>query len=218
MGTIDWETIDPKPEGKASGKGGSRFLRLEANKSFRIRPVGKPFELRQYYADGKYAITGEEGDNCIIQQKYRNADGDPEYPQRTKFAFNCLDRNDVNEETGLARVKIVQVPPTVARVIRDWAKEMGVNPGSGQGADFKISVTREGSDARSTRYQVIPLGQIPFTDEEKAFLKKDGVYKLEEVFAPVPQDEIEAALGLAEETVGAASGSSEGSSGDDLDF
>ena len=226
MGTVDWDNVDPRPEGAGSGNGRSRFLKLEANKEYKIRPVGKPYEVRRYFVRGEggkfnVAVT-DAGDDCVILRNYKNADGEPEYQQRVRYALNCLDRNDTDPDTGLPRLKIIEVPVTVARFIRDWGKEMGVNPGSGKGADFKIKVVLKGDDRRNTRYETFPLAQTAFTDEEKAFLKEHGAYDLEEQFAPTPQSEIEEKLGLSgggsTVTAGASSGSSSSSDDDDLDF
>jgi len=204
MATVNWDSVDPKPVGGGGspGKGGSLFLKLEAGKVYTIRPVGKPYELRRYFvtgADGKrhFAITSEIGDNCIIQQKYRDADGNPEYPQRVRYAFNCFDRNDIDTDSGIARLKIIEVTPTVARFIRDWGEARGVNPGGGQGADFQIKVTRQGDDPRATRYEPMPLDRVAFTEDEINFLDKKGVHDLEEMFAATSQSEIEEKLGLS---------------------
>lgn len=211
MSTLDWNDVDPRPEGSGNGgQGGkSKFLNLKPGE-YKIRPVGPPKEVRRYFVQNggerKFAITGEKDDKCVIMRKYRDADGQPLYPQRTRYAFNCIDRAD-------GQLKIIEVPATVARAIRNWGIENNINPGGGKGVDFKIKVIRQGPDPRNTKYEVVSGLQTPFTDDEKAMLEKQGIYDLDDIFKPVAQSEIEAALGL---TSGGSSGKS--SNSDDEDF
>lgn len=207
---MDWNDVDPRPEGSGNGGAGgkSKFLNLKPGE-YKIRPVGKPKEVRRYFvtsgSERKFAITGEKDDKCVIMRKYKDADGQPQHPQRTRYAFNCIDRAD-------GQLKIVEVPTTVARAIRNWGIENVINPGSGKGVDFKIKVQRQGPDPRNTKYEVIAGLQTPFTEDEKAMIEKNGVYDLDDIFKPVAQDQIEAALGLT------SSGGKANSSNDDGDF
>lgn len=190
---MEWNDVDPRPEGSGKNGGKSKFLNLKPGE-YKIRPVGKPKEVRRYFVqnkDGsrKMAISDQGPDTCIIMKKYRSPEGEPMHPQRTRYAFNCIDRAD-------KELKIVEVPASVARQIRNWGAENQINPGSGKGVDFKIKVIRSGPDPRNTKYDVIPTIQTPFTDEEKALFEKNGLYDLDGLFKPVEQDKIEEVLGL----------------------
>lgn len=203
MTTSKWEDVDPRPEGSGKGGGKSKFLSLKPGE-YKIRPVGNPKLVRRYFvkhSDGttKFAVTGEADTKCIITRKYRDTEDQPLYPQRSRYAFNCFDRAD-------GQLKIVEVPLSVARQIRDWGQENNINPGSGKGVDFKIKVIRQGSDPRNTKYEVIAGLQTPFSEDEKALIDKNGIYDLDVTFEPVDQKEIEAKLGLV---AGAASASEE---------
>lgn len=216
MSTLDWNDVDPRPEGSGNGGGGngkSIFLNLKPGE-YKIRPIGKPKEVRRYFvqqgSERKFAITGEKDDKCVIMRKYKDADGQPLHPQRTRYAFNCIDRAD-------GSLKIIEVPATVARAIRNWGIENQINPGSGKGVDFKIKVQRQGPDPRNTKYEVVSGLQTPFTEEEKAMIEKQGVYDLDEKFKPVAQNEIEDALGL-NSSGNSGNKSKSNSSGDTEDF
>lgn len=225
MGQVDWNSVDPRPAG-SKGSGKSLFLKFEAGNSYTIRPVGKPHEIIRYFingnesADGErhFAITGVKGSECVIQQKYLDDDGDPRYPQRLRYAINCFDRSD-KDENGLCSLKIVELPLTVARFIRDWGKEVEVNPGSGKGADFKIKVEKTGPTPRDIKYHTFPLNQTPFSDVERAYLEKEGAHDLAEIFKIVPQNEIEEKLGLSGGSSGNTQTASVSNSDDDeFDF
>jgi len=213
MAQVEWDEVDPRPAG--SEKVRSLFLKFEAGKEYKIRPLGKPHEVIRYFiskresADGEnhFAISNVKGEDCIIQRNHRNSDGDPMYRQQVKYAINCLDRDDL-DENDMPRIKVAELPLSVARLIRDWGKEMGIKPGSGAGADWKIRVEKTGSAPRDIKYHAMPLAQTPFTKQELAFFDKIGINKLEDIFKITSQDELEDKLGLADE--GAA-----GSNGDD---
>jgi len=220
---MEWNEVDPKPQGSKSG-GGGQFLKLESNKEYRVRIVGRPSEVRRYFLkddQGKFkvAIT-DAGSECVILKKYKTADGEPEYKQTIKYVFNVFDRND-NDENGMSKLKVLEVSPTVARYIRDWAVANDVNPGAGHGADFKIVVTCKDSDRRNTRYSVLPMIQTPFTDQEKAYLKDHGMFDIAELIKATPQSEIEEQLGLSGGSYPAAATANAGSASsidDDLGF
>lgn len=219
MTSVSWNDVDPRPEGSGNngrqGGGKGKFLQLKPGE-YKLRPVGKPKEIRRYFVDQpdgtkKIAITGEKEDNCVIMRKYRNAEGEPLYPQRTRYAFNCFDRAD-------GHLKIVEVSSTVARAIRNWSIENNINPGSGKGIDFKIKVQKTGPQPRDIKYEVIACIQTPFSDAERDLLEKQGVYDLDETFKVIDQNEIENHLGLTEGKPVAAAASTATRSDDSDDF
>jgi len=191
MGIIKWDDVDTGS--KQGGKGGSggrsndMFLKLEPGKTYRVRPVGNPCTFHAYWVSSpdnpkrfNRAIT-EDPENCIIRQKY-NQEAKPRY------AVNVIDRAD-------GKLKVMEAPGSVFDAIRSWAKAVGQDPGARAGADFQITVVvPAGGDRKRTEYKTTPMLQTPFTEEERAMLKEKGLYKLEELYKPTPQNEIEAKL------------------------
>ena len=178
MSLVDWTS-----QSKKTGGGSSKFLKLEANNTYRIRPVHKPVVMWKYFVEkpgGGYgqAIT-EDPDNCIISSKYGET-------ARKRFAVNIIDRSD-------GQVKVLEGPISILSQIGTWAQETDIDPGSNDGGEFAIKVECPGSDKRRTRYVVQYIKPSPFTDEEKDLIK-ENIVKLENMYKPVSQDEIENSL------------------------
>ena len=178
MSLVDWTS--------QSSKGGdftSKFLKLESNKTYRIRPVHKPIMMWKYFVEkpgGGFgqAIT-EDPDSCIITTKYGET-------ARQRFAVNVIDRSD-------GQLKILEGPISILRQIGTWAQETDIDPGSNDGGEFAIKVECPGNDKRRTRYVVQYIKPAPFSDEEKAMIK-ENIVKLESMYKSVSQDEIENTL------------------------
>tara|TARA_Y100000034_G_scaffold101365_1_gene125598 strand:+ start:1980 stop:2621 length:642 start_codon:yes stop_codon:yes gene_type:complete len=213
MSLVDWTSQNNK------GGGSSKFLKLEPNKTFRVRPVHKPVVMWKYFVEkpgGGFgqAIT-ENPDTCIISSKYGET-------ARQRFAVNIIDRAD-------GQMKVLEGPISILRQIGTWAQETDIDPGSNDGGEFAIKVDCPSNDRRRTRYVVQYIKPSPFTDEEKEMIK-ENIVKLESMYKPVTQDEIENALyGNKEdkedesekETVSSSSGSDSSNDDDfmnDLDF
>lgn len=180
MAIVDWNSFGSE---SARGDKSSNFLKLEPNKSYKIRIIGKPYIIWKYWIerpDGsiRRAIT-EDGDNCIISRKYG------EKPKQ-RVAFTCFDRAD-------GKLKILEGPLTILKNIAAWYKESGIDPGSKKAGDFAIKVERQGNDMRTTRYTVMFLNYVPFTNDEVETYKNSGI-DLSEIFKPVAQDKIEEIL------------------------
>lgn len=215
MGLVDWTKVDPKPEGNGSSNK-DIYLRLEAGKKYRIRPVGKPMEVNRYYvpdaATGKTrsAITADPK-TCIIRQKY------PNIQPKLRYAVNVIDRAD-------GKIKVLEAPPSIFRSMRQWAEATGKDPGGSEGADFSISVEiPAGADKRRTTYPTAALVPTPFTEDELAMIRSSG-HKLSKIYEPTPRDKIESILfgpaqakGQQKATSSAAPASSSGSD-DDFGF
>lgn len=186
---VDWGDIDSQKPNKSGGGGGGndKFLKLAPGKTYRVRPVGKPYIFYAYYVaspdDPKKfnrAVTDDPA-NCIIRQKYN-------VEPRMRYAVNVI-----NRENGL--LQVLEAPPSVFDKIKQWAKASGHNPGTNQGADFEISVkVPANGDRKRTEYPTTPIVQTPFTAEEQAMLKEKKLFDLEQLFASTPQSEIEAKL------------------------
>ncbi|MAG24209.1 hypothetical protein CMI47_01390 [Candidatus Pacearchaeota archaeon] len=178
MSLVDWTS-----QSKKTGGGSSKFLKLEPNKTFRIRPVHKPVVMWKYFVEkpgGGFgqAIT-EDPDHCIINKKYGET-------ARKRFAVNVIDRED-------GQMKVLEGPISILSQIGIWAQETDIDPGSNDGGEFAIKVECPGSDRRKTRYVVQYIKPAPFTDEEKEMIK-ENIVKLETMYKSVSQDEIENSL------------------------
>jgi len=175
MTVVDWNSFSSD-----SKKGDKNFLKLEPNKSYKVRFVGKPCEIWKYWierSDGQIrrAIT-EDPRTCVIAKKHG------EKPKQ-RFAVQCFDRAD-------GKLKILEAPISIFKSIAAWYNESGVEPGSKGAGDFAIKVERPGNDPKNTRYTVMFLNYVPFTKEEIETFKTSS-YDLAEIFKPVPQDQIE---------------------------
>jgi len=175
MTVVDWNSFSSD-----SAKSDKSFLKLEPNRSYKVRFVGKPCEIWKYWierSDGQVrrAIT-EDPKTCIIAKKHG------EKPKQ-RFAVQCFDRAD-------GKLKILEAPISVFKSIAAWYNESGVEPGSKGAGDFAIKVERVGNDPKNTRYTVMFLNYVPFTKEEVETFKTSS-YDLAEIFKPVPQDQIE---------------------------
>lgn len=198
---IEWGDVDSGMK-KGGGKGGSsnsfdKFLKLSPGQTYKVRPVGNPCTFHSYYVastdDPKRfnrAITADPA-NCIIRQKYN-------LEPKTRYAVNVIDRAD-------GKLKVMEAPPSVFDKIKAWAKAAGQDPGAKGGADFEIRVVVPPSgDRKRTEYPTTPIIQTPFTEEEKAMLKQQGLFDLEEIYKETPQSEIEAKLYGPSKTVATA--------------
>jgi hypothetical protein len=211
MAIVDWDTFGT--ENKRGDKS-STFLKLEPNKSYKIRIIGKPYIIWKYWIDrpdgqSRRAIT-EDPKSCIIATKYNES-------PKQRFAVTCFDRSD-------GKLKILEGPMTILRSIGAWYQESKVEPGSNKAGDFAIKVERQGNDARTTRYTVMFLNYVPFTKDEVETYKTSG-FDLAEIFQPVPQDKIEEVLygegqdsGEGKKSSSKSSKSSKAELSDDLDF
>lgn len=215
MGVVDWTSISNKDKGNSSGV---EYLRLEANKSYRIRPVGKPYRIFQYFIERNESQGGgfaraytEDANNCVVLKKTGEK-------ARERFAVNVIDRAD-------GKLKVLEGAVTIFKQMAVWSKNTGLDPGTKDGGDFAISVECPGNVKKNTRYQCQFLGPVPFTKEETEMLKKQGLYKLDEIYKPTPQSEImqklfgdSPASGKSSSKPSSAPAKNELEESDDLDF
>ena len=191
MATIGWGDVGRKN----SESSGVNFLKFEPGNEYTIRPIGDPKKVVKYFipgvpgpngSKGRGAIT-DAGLNCVVRTKYLNAEGKPQYQQRTKYAFNCINRAD-------GKLAVAEVPSSVASAIRDWGEENNIHPGGPNGCDFKIKVVKTGPQNIDVEYKVFNKNQSPLSAEEQEMTKQ--VFDLEKIFHATPQNEIEVKLGL----------------------
>jgi len=213
MGVVDWTSISNNDK---SNSNGVAYIRLETGKSYRIRPVGKPYRIYQYFIErnadqgkGFAKAYTEDADNCVVFKKTGEK-------ARERFAVNVIDRSD-------GKLKVLEGAVTIFKQMAVWSKSTGLDPGTKDGGDFAITVECPGNIKKNTRYQCQFLSPVAFTKDETDMIKKQGLYKLDEIFKPTPQSEIMQKLFGDTAAVGAkpagksSSGSGLGES-DDLDF
>lgn len=209
MGLVDWTSVSKNDK---TGSG-AKFIKLEAGRSFRIRPVFKPHVFYKYFLtrpQGGFgqAIT-DKPDDCIITKKYG------EKPKQ-RFAVNVIDRSD-------GSLKILEGPITILKQFSAWAEETKTDPGSDKGGEFAIRVECPGGNKKNTKYHVSFINYSPFTDDEKTMIK-ESMYNLQEICKPTSQDKIEEKLYGSEEDSksdskkSSDSDSSKSQLSDDLDF
>lgn len=213
MGVVDWTSISNKGKNNSNGV---EYLRLEANKSYRIRPVGKPYRIFQYFIERNEGQGGgfaraytEDAENCVVFKKTGEK-------ARERFAVNVIDRAD-------GKLKVLEGAVTIFKQMAVWSKNTGLDPGTKDGGDFAITVECPGNVKKNTRYQCQFLGPVAFTKDETEMLKKQGLYKLDEIYKPTAQSEIMQKLfgessGGKQASKSAPPAKNELEESDDLDF
>jgi len=188
MGTelVSWDdVVGGDKSGNISGGGGKGiFLKLQAGRTYRVRPVGKPIEIWKYFSnkDGqnRSAITADP-ESCPVRQKYNLE------PKR-KYAINVIDRED-------SRLKVMEGPISVFTGFKDWYVASKKNPGGKDGGDFNIKIVLPpNGDKKKTKYIVTFIEPCPFTAEEKTMIDEQGLHKLEVIFKPDDAETIEKKL------------------------
>jgi len=147
----------------AKGQDGSIFMKL-SDGSNKVRLVGDPYKFMQHYQPISARCPGE---GCPLCENGDKA--------KVRYVVNVFDRDDSN------KLKVLELGTQVIKQIADIAQELEINPGHNNSVEFTIK--REGKGL-NTKYTVIPKGNSPFTDEEKAVLKEKNMFDLEEIKRP----------------------------------
>lgn len=190
---VEWDDVEPRKRGSGGGGNGGKFLKLEANCEYLIRPVFRPIEFHKYYnkQDGQLrtAIV-ENPDTCEVRAKYTQLK-----KAQARRAFLAFHRDDNN------RLKIVELPSSATEAFKHYKKVAKTEPGGPGGGDFLLKVVcPSGKKDRDTTYEIEFVDAKPFTDEEKKFVfenvkPKDGTIKeewdLEKIFAANTTEDIE---------------------------
>ena len=184
---LDWTKFGENSRKLAVGdKKGLKFVELgkkAIGKEHKVRPIGSPvafFEFSIQNAEGKwkFAIV-DDIDNCDIIQKY-------DIKPREVYAVNVIDRADNTN-------KILKGKNSIFGEFKSFYDHTSKNPGGISGADFTIKIT----GLKGRDYYICKCaGKTPLTDAEQEFIKKEGIYKLEDIFKPVPCDKLEEVLEL----------------------
>jgi hypothetical protein len=133
------------------------FLRLEANKTYRIRLVGRAFEYRQHYTPVCCRSPGPDTDPL-----YEMA----QMPVK-RYAIWVLDRNENNQ------LSIMDFSPSLYDQFIGWEDMSLDDSGGDNGPDWSIIVDSSAPPPPRRpfiRYRTVFLERTPFTDEERQML------------------------------------------------
>jgi len=187
------KTLDFVKEPLSSGSEGNRgtgngkkpvFLKMEAGKSYRIRPIGRIVEFYKIFRSGRSIIIEEENIDEAIKA-VTERDGNTIEPSR-RFAVNIIDRSD-------DAIKILEGGFPVFNAMSVWATEAQIHPGTRPAGDWTIKPRGEG---KNRRYTTSYLKQVDLTDEEINRAKpedKGGLgqaWNLDNVFRTCPLEKI----------------------------
>lgn len=191
---VEWDDVEPRKRGSSGGSGGGgKFLKLEANKEYTLRPLFRPIEFHKYFnkQDGQLrtAIV-ENPDTCEVRAKYTQLK-----KAQARRAFLAFHREDEN------RLKVVELPSSATEAFKHYKKVAKADPGGAQGGDFLLKVIcPNGIKDRDTTYEIEFQDAKPFTEEERKFVvehvkSKDGKindeWDLEKLFAANTPEDIE---------------------------
>lgn len=190
---VEWDDVEsPKKGGSRSGGDNSgKFLKLEANKEYTLRPLFKPIGFHKYFnkKDGQFrtAIV-EDPDKDTVRQKYSQLKR-----AQDKRAFLAFWREGGN------RLKVVELPASATEAFKHFKKVAKAEPGGPDGGDFLLKVIcPNGVKDRDTTYEIEFVEKKPFTEDERKFVmenvKGKEEWDLEKMFAPQSPEEIEKRL------------------------
>jgi len=182
---FDWEA-----EGDGSSNKGGQFLKLEAGKKYRVRPVGKPIKYLQHWEPVRCRSPymndkGEIIDPLMLLNK----------EPKKRYAYWIMDRDDES------RLKIMDFSSSILDAFKEWKEMWNEEPGGHKGGDWQIKVIPgAGGDRRKNKYIATFIEKSPFTDEEKQRISEAGdlAKKLMDARKPNTPDEIRAMLSEAE--------------------
>lgn len=183
MGKVDFESAwnDVGNEKKGGGNGGrAEFMRLGAGK-YTVRLLGTPvrfFKFMHQGSDGRWrsAVVMDPDDNVIVKKH--------NLKPTERYAINVIDRAD-------GKIKILEAGISVFSEFKKVYEIVKRNIGGAEGSDFTIIVEGAG---RGKKYTTKFANNTPITDEEAKYVKEHGLYSLEDIFKPTPNDELEAKL------------------------
>ena len=157
---VGWD----EQEGK-KGQGG-QFLKLEANKKYKVRLVSNAVQYFQHWepiicrSPGVDPKTNQTVDPLMLQN----------FIPKKRYAIWVFDREDQN------KMKVMDFPPTLYEQFAEWKANFNENPGGANGPDWVIKLEIPGTDRRRTKYKATHLDKTPFTEDE-AKLIREGCLK-----------------------------------------
>ena len=218
---VDWNSVGGTKSGNGGEKRKINYIKFEADKMYKVRPVGKAVEFYKFFvktAKGSRSICVDAENLDKAAQKLSAHLGAEVKPQH-RFAINVIDRED-------NQIRILENGKSIFSGFASWAKLNNEKPGGVKGADWMINAT---GDGLQRRYSVMPINQSPLTDAERKRLKEGNeMYDLDEIYKGVDIDTmIEKVLGGKVDAPGPEAGDdldlpkakvAVSSSGDDINF
>jgi len=163
-----------------------KFLTLgrrNIGKTFYVRPVGKAvgfYKATVKGADGKpkniyVDVDDQGGDGNVKKHPLYKSHG---VKFSIRYAINVIDRSD-------NQLKILEGGPSIFGELQSYWKMTDKEPGGPHGADFSIEVTgKKGKDY----YLVNKQERTPFTKDEVEYIKKEKLFKVDQVFKETPAE------------------------------
>lgn len=188
MAIVEWDDIEQPKKGFGSGKktGSGKYMRLGPNEKYTVRPVLRPICFYKYFnrhnGQLRSAIT-EDPNTCPVRSKF------PDLSAQLRYACLVIDRED-------SKLKILEGPQSLFNHFRNYKKMAKKDPGGPEGGDFIISVIcPNGKKDRDTTYDVDFVETVPFTEEEKNFVRENKEdFNIEEIFKAMEPEAIERIL------------------------
>lgn len=196
---LNWDKINidnsrVKTNKKSNGEEGDGRRKLyitlgkkAIGKAYHIRPVGNPVGfynavLELPAVDGRKQYRAvrvpmdEDGGDTFVRNHPLHLNHNVQF--QAKYAINVIDRED-------NQLKILEGGISIFEAFRSYHEMTEKNPGGKSSADFRLEVTgQKGKDY----YKVKKHQSTTLTDEEVAFLQKEGLYNLEEIYDQTPED------------------------------
>lgn len=151
-------------------------------KTYILRPVGSPvgvykavLSLPNNQWRNVNVPMDDDGGPTIARNHPLHVQHNVEFG--AKYAINVIDRED-------NQLKILEGGISIFEAFRAYHEMAEKSPGGKDGADFSLEVTgQKGKDY----YKVKKHQSTTLTDEEVSFLKKEGLYDLEEIYSETPE-------------------------------
>ena len=187
---IDNSRVKNNNSNKSDGDGRRKQYVVLGNKAkgnvYYLRPVGNPVGfynavLELPPVEGKKQWRSvrvpmdEHGGDTYVRNHPLHVSHNVQF--QAKYAINVIDRED-------NQLKILEGGISIFEAFRSYHEMTERNPGGKNSADFRLEVTgQKGKDY----YKVNKHQSTTLTDEEVEFLKKEGLYNLEEIYEETPE-------------------------------
>lgn len=185
----------PKNSGK--GKSGVEFLKLEPNKKYRLRFVGKAFQYLQHWEPVICRSPEKDAQGNVIDPLMLKG-----FTPKRRYSIWVLDRDDGN------KLKLLDFSTAIYITVTEWQSAYNKEAGGNEGPDWQIKIeVPPNGNRRQAKHKALALDRTPFTEEELAMLREAKLKeKLLEMRRPNTPEEINAMLAkLTEGKAGAPS-------------